>query len=191
MQKWSRRTLRILFIVVLASLALSLFAGCSSDSGQPSGWTRYRDSKYPFQVSFPSGWHVGTFTDKPTDAPERYYVVKFVPPNSSATPSATAMNNGSEGVYISINDLPYDSCADSDVGPYTAKYPDSLTISGKKVTRYDRQLGREATRFAWTTFGDHCYAFTEVSLSATADQNLDIFLRMLQTFAYTGASSGN
>lgn len=191
MQQRSRRQVKILLTVVLAAVTISLFAGCDAASGQPSGWTRYRDSKYPFQVSFPPGWHVGTFTDKPTDAPERYYIVNFVPPNSSATPSATAMNNGSEGVYILINDLPYDGCADSDVGPSTAKYPDSLTISGKKVTRYDRQIGKETTRFAWTTFGDHCYIFRAVSPSDTADRDLDVFLRMLHTFAYTGVSSGN
>ncbi len=191
MQKIPRRHIKILLMVVLATVTISLFAGCSSDSGQPSGWTRYRDSKYSFQVSFPPGWRVGTFTDKPTDAPERFYIVNFVPPNSTATPSATTMNNDSEGVYIVINALPYDGCADSDVGPSTAKYPDSLTISGKKVTRYDWQIGREMKRFAWTTFGDHCYIFRAVSPSDTADRDLDIFLRMLQTFAYTGASSGN
>jgi hypothetical protein len=186
MRNPSRRHVKIPLIVVLASLAISLLAACGADSGQPDGWTRYHDSKYPFQVSFPPGWHVGTFTDGKTDESTCVYVVNFVPPSSTATPSATAMISDSEGIYILIND----GCPvyNSDVGPYTAKYPDSLTISGKKVTRYDWKSG-VMKQFATTTFGGNCYTFRAVSPDATANHDLEVFLRMLQSFAYTGASS--
>ncbi len=146
-----------------------------------TGWKLYKDTRFPFQFAIPPGWKAGSFTDGSGDE----YITAVLPigstfpfENSSGAPEKFEISVGLTG-------SPFNPSSD----PNWKAEATPITISGTKAILYDRTSPNcgEYDRIAVATFGQHQFTFyTGIYAPGKAQQDISLFLGILQSFKYTG-----
>jgi hypothetical protein len=173
---------------------LLVLAGCSqsSVSSLPAGWTWYHDTRFPFQLPIPPGWHAGAFSDGPLNDETCGWVVGILPGYLPGPPDKGALEYAPEEISVIVNI----SCPEwqpSD-DPHFVPEAHSITISGATATLYDNDIpGYGVERVAVMRFGGHQYrVFMGADPSrrpvsdATVQRDLAFYKHVLRSFTYHG-----
>ena len=155
---------------------------CSFKSEAPastSGWSVYKDSRFPFRFAIPPGWRAGSFVDDSGND----YIVQVFPPGST-TPVGQAGLADQEHFSVSVTLAGPTSTYAND--PNWSPEAGGITISGVKTTLYDRATPDcgEVNRGAIADFGRHHFTFFLTSIPAKAKVDIALFLGVLQSFIY-------
>lgn len=183
-------------LVMLLAIALPVLAACgsSSDAGKlPSGWSWYTDSRFPFRVPVPPQWQAGSFVWTSGGINDCEYHVDLIPPGNQGGADIGAESNDPVimVIVVKVQCPPWRGTLDD--RHYIAE-PNPVTISGVQATMYDNDDAYGIQRTATTQFGGHQYLFhlqynfgNQGSPSkAQQDQELALYMQMLQGFQYTG-----
>jgi hypothetical protein len=145
-----------------------------------SGWQTYRDSPYHFQFAFPQGWQPNLSTGDTND-----HTTDVFPPGSAIPPQGIAAGSPEYfQISILLTGTPSDPAHDPNWQPALS----NLSIGGIKTTLYARPAVEcdEKDRMAVADFGHHHYTFYMTAKPAQAQQDIALFLGLLQSFQYTG-----
>lgn len=151
------------------------------------GWKVYQDTHYPFHFAMPPGWRAGAFTSSGANSAYPYYSVLVLPPGSTAAFTEEAELGTPENMNLTIQL--------SEQLPSLSSYPswradtNKITIGKSKVTLYDRtspDCGEVDRLTASLTFGQYNYSFYMMSDPQHAQNDLALFVGMIQSFVYTG-----
>lgn len=185
-----RRHAQSLLIGLIGTLLVLAGCGQSTASALPAGWTWYHDTRFPFQLPIPPGWHAGAFSDGPLNNETCGWVVGILPSTEPGPPDKGTLAYAPEIITLMVNI----SCREwqpSD-DPHFVPEAHSITISGATAILYDNDIpGSGVQRSAVTRFGGHQYQIgmhvlgSEGHLSdATVQRDLAFYLQVLRGFTY-------
>ena len=197
-------------IIAMAAIALLALVGCNSaihpvvsvvgstptPNPQPptpvvtaastTGWTMYRDPRFPFEVPQPPGWRASVFydTDHAGVTGACAYTVYFFPPGSTATAELMVETHVLE--YISVG-LKL-NCPRFNPSANHWLVAESLPISfgGQPSTLYDDDGYEWVERVTVADFGGHQWGLNYGSRSSENYAHLALYLSMVQGFRYLG-----
>ena len=169
---------------------LLVLAGCvqSSVSALPAGWRWYHDTRFPFQMPIPPGWHAGAFSDGPLNHETCGWVVGILPAYLPGPPDKGSLEYAPEIISVIVNI----SCPEYPIPDFDIPEAHPITISGATATIYDNDIpGSGVERVAVTRFGGHRYIIdmhvygSEGHLSdATVQRDLAFYKQVLSSFTY-------
>lgn len=157
---------------------------CPTFSAVPAStneWKLYKDTRFPFQFAIPPGWKVGSFTDNSGND----YITAALP-GESTFPFEHAYGAPE---YFEISVALVGPVSDPSSDPTWIAEKSPVTINGVKTILYDRTSPDcgETDRIAVANFGHHQFTFdTGIYAPGKAQQDIALFLGILQSFVYTG-----
>jgi hypothetical protein len=166
--------------------ATVLPVGCSAvRRGVPAptdGWQIYKDARFSFQFAFPPGWRAGATTSTSADGSGSSYIVQVFPPTSKAPFDWHSSLFDAEHFEVTVFLTgSVDSLADDH--SYIPESADAA-LGNTKTTLYDRTSSdcQEVERFVQAEYNHSYYQFRMKSLPEKAQQDITLFLGMLQSW---------
>jgi hypothetical protein len=203
------RTRRALIIAFVA-FALLVLVGCNSaihpavsvigstptpkpqpptpvvTAASTTGWTVYRDPRFPFEVPQPPGWRASVFYD--TDhggitGPCAYTVYFF---HTDVPVKAEMMIETHVLEYILVGLKLNCPRFNPSANQYLVAEPSPISFGGQPSTLYDNDGYEWVERVTVAEFGGHQWGFSYGSRTSENYAHLALYLAMVQGFGYLG-----
>jgi hypothetical protein len=151
-----------------------------------TGWTMYRDPRFPFEVPQPPGWRASVFYDTDhggVNGPCAYTVYFFLP-GSTATGQLMIETHVPEyiSVGLKLNCPRFDPLANH----WLVAEPLPISFGGQPSTLYDNDGEGWVQRVTVTDFGENQWGFSYGSNTSENYTHLALYLAMVQDFRYLG-----
>lgn len=153
------------------------------------GWQTYTDKEFPFHISLPIGWKVGQTTFTEGNTANASYEIMVLPPTGYIPIVPESVMTEPEYISLTIT-LTGPSASFSNQATWTPEAAPILVnhVATKLYHRFSPDCGELNRSTDPVTFGNHPYSFYQESRSqADKAKDSQIFLSIIQSFAYTGA----
>jgi hypothetical protein len=147
-----------------------------------SGWQVYKDARFSFQFSFPPAWRAGVTTNTSADGSSSSYIVLVFPPTSHAPFDWHSSLFDAEHFEVTV----FLTGSVTSLANDHSYIPEStdVVLGNTKSTLYDRTSSdcQEVERLVQSAYNHSQYQFRMKSLPEKAQQDITLFLGMLQSF---------